>query len=499
MSIGIDTICGYLDELELRYAVGREGELVIVPFGALNVRIMLCENGEGLALQVPQVYNLSNASHLEACLTWMAEHTYRHKIGHFGYDPRDGEVDVSFFFPIQDGHITLEQFRRLLMVCRDVATLDVENLRRVAHGKPPAPTEDPVGPPDPDTAADIERFRRLLEGVDGDDAPDSEEERPAPEAIVEGPQDEAEWLRTVIAAFRTFCGRALEADSLERMRTEVWPEFVRAREASQAPERPYRTVRLLTEWDVGPREEYVLLFMLARQAAGDSLIMTKEVEAILADPSEPADMEQVLHRLTSEGWVVSAEHDGTQPYRLGRRYLDFLADILPFRYEPLPEAFGKEEIPSPPVTETEWLSLMRRALAAQATDTTVRDRLTALREEIWPRLLELRRDSVGEGRPYRTAELADSLALSPEEELVVCFLAARAACGDDKVDPVTIDMLYSPGIQEPETAALIERLGAAGMVRSTDNDNMPPYTIGPAARAAYLPHAGEEPREGSAP
>jgi hypothetical protein len=487
MAIGIDTICGYLDELELRYAVGRDGDLIIVPFGALNIRIMLCENGEGIALQVPQVYNLSDVPHLEACLSWMCEHTYKHKIGHFGYDPRDGEVDVSFFFPVQDGHVTLEQFRRLLMVCRDVATLDVEDLRRVAHGKPPAVPEDAAGPPDPESAAEIERFQRLLEGLDSEDSGDADDGTTATEAIAEGPRDEAEWLRTVVAAFRTFCGRTQETESLERMRTEMWPEFARAREESRSDERPYRTLRLLEECGIDPREEYVLLFMLARQAAGDALIMTKEVEAVYAAPLEPHDIQAVLSHLTGERWIVSAEQDGTQPYRLGRRYLDALAEVLPFRYEPLPEPFAADEIPTAPVTEQEWLALMRRALAAQATDTSVRDRLTALREAIWPKLLGLRADSVEAGQAYRTAELVRDAMLSSEEELVVCFLAARAACGDDKVDPSTIDLLYSPGIQEPETAALIERLGAAGMVRSTDNDNMPPYTIGPAARAAYLP------------
>ncbi len=346
MPVDLETLSRYLDAMGLHHAVGRAGRMIVTPFGPIDVRVFVCERGEGVVLQVPNVLNLSDCADLEACLVWMAAHTYRHKIGHFGYDPRDGEVDVSFFFPVQDGSMTLQQFRRLLLVCRDVALNDVAELRRIAHGG--APDEPADGWSSPKDSHEEERFADLVSDLF------REEPRPTNEAPRYG----------------------------------------------------------------APRERW----------------------------SGPEDLNAV------------------------------------------PEA--------------DWLAVARQALASGQSELPEHERLRLIRDEVWPKLLELREASISLGHPYACAKLATEVGLSSHEELAVCYLAVNASEGGEGVDGETLTTLCCPDAEPEEAAAVLCRLAMLGVIRSVSGRFQPPYRVGPVGATAYSaaapPEDGSQADEGAA-
>lgn len=351
MAVNIETLTGYLDEMEMRYALGRGEDLIIVPFDSINVRIILCENGEGIVFQAPQAYNLRSVGDLESCLVWMAQHTARHKIGHFGFDPRDGEVDVSFFFPVMDGTITLEQFRRMLLVCRDVALSDVDGLRRVAHGQPAE--VDGEGCPGGEcaechgTSEEMDRFRDILGDLEAPPFPgDARRRRGAAETELEpeplepdsGPRDESEWLRAVVAAFRTLCSDWSNAPAVDRMRHELWPVFERVRAESAVTGLRYRSLETASEGRLPGEAEYLLLYLLARHTWSEHPPIAFELESAYAaadDPGGSNRFRETLDELERGGWIARLPGEGQPRYRLGSRYLEPLRDLLPFRWDPL--------------------------------------------------------------------------------------------------------------------------------------------------------------------
>ena len=492
MPVDLDLLCAHLEAEGLRYGVEREGEVIYVPFGGATVRVFLCEDGEGISVQVPQVFNLRDTPHREAALAWIAEHTYNTKIGHFGYDPRDGEVDVSHFCPVEDGTLTAEQFLRVIQVCRAVATEDVRNLRRVAFGRRPKAIDTEkddadFDDEDEDDGFDEDPFADEDADVEEDeDEEDDDEEGAALEDVPElppAPVDEGEWLELATLSFAALCADVDRRPLVRRLRDEVWPRLVKLRDASVAAGKSYRLPAVLGELGLAASDELVLLFMLARQARDDVRITTTEVEAMLGGEAAP-----LLKAQLASAVIVASDHDGVAPYRLGHRFLDPLTDLLPFDHEPLPAPLTVADLPPAPVSEARWLKMVHRALASLAVDIDLSERLLALRDTVWPRLLVLRRESRTNGL-FAAGALADELHLSAVEELLVAYCAQRTVNGDRRVSLRALDRVARPDARPSEDderiLPVVEELVRRELLKAADEDDLPPYTLGPRAAGVY--------------
>jgi hypothetical protein len=471
MAVTMELLCGFLDEEELRYAVGRDGQLLYVPFGGCTVRIYLCEEGEGLSFQAPHVFNLADCPRRAAALKCMAEHVYNTKIGHFGYDPRDGEVDVSHFFPVEDGTLTKQQFLRLLHVTRQVATQDVQGLRQAAFGGKVK-------------VADDDKEFELDDDDDGEDDESlaDEEDDEAEAAVGElppAPVDERTWLAAVADTFNALCGESTPARAVGRLRATWWPKLAQLREASAA-EHVYHTLALAAELALEPEVEGVLLFMLARQRLNDVRISAAEIEDVLGRSPET-----VIARLLLMGVLSATDRDGLSPYRLGHRYLDALTEALPFSHTPLPPPLEAASLPAAPMSEAAWLKLVHRAVHAHAADADLPERLAALHDELWPRIRALRAESLQAGEAYATARLAERYALGADEELLVALCACRAAAGDRRIRTQLLERALGPEGIEEHAEEIIDALLERDLLAASDHDGLAPFTIGAAAAEAY--------------
>ena len=480
MPVSTATICSYLEDMGLAHTVSSGGEMVVVPFGAIDIRIFVCEGGEGVTLQVPQVFNIADSDKREECLAWMAEHTYKHKIGHFGYDPRDGEVDVSFFFPVEDSDLSRSQFERLLLVMRNVAVRDVHELRKVAFGRESEPEDD----------TEVERLREILEGVDEavgalGPASDTGGADGPPTARPEGPLDERGWLEWTTTLLLERCKDVADHQAFRRVWTDVWPVARELREMSVAAGFTYRTLAARKDAGLSDAEELALLYVLARHSIGDTRVTLREIDLLRPPEMPEIGPYDVLTALRQADLIECSDSDNFPPYRVTHKYLRALGPSLPFAYDGTDEPFGPDGVPDAPVNEPAWLELVRRAIVANTGDPDSAETLSLLRDVIWPKLIKLRDVSMAAGRHYRSAELRRRLRLKTAEELVVCFVWVRNLMGDIWVSPRDIDLVYSAGVGRAATDNLIERLASRGLVKSTDDDGLPPYTLGDAAERMY--------------
>ncbi|MBI2302100.1 MAG: hypothetical protein HYU66_24620 [Armatimonadetes bacterium] len=452
MPISLQTICGYLDTEGLQYAVGRSNDYVMVPFPDMTAVVNVMEDGKAVSIRVPQVFNLADAPNREACLAFLANHNYHVKVGLFGCDETDGEVDVSHFVPVEDGTLTRSQFLRIFHFVLKVAYEKGRELRQVAFGR-----SEEGGSTSTFSAPDVE--------FDVDSIP-------------EAPVAEPAWFRLVVDAFNSLCGNVEETSRVEQMRRVAWPRLLTLREDSVLDGERYLSFPRPAE--LSAEDEFLLLFMTARQAGGDCRILDKEIDLVYSPGLDFQETSAEVRKLCTAGYVGASDFNNGEPWYLTRAWLDRLAPVLPFPHEPLPPAFGRDDVPAGSLAEPEWLALLHRALAADAADLQLPERLDLLRNDVWPALLELRRNSVGEGRPYRTWSTVMTSRLAPREELVVAYVAHRAAEGDDHIPDRDIDLIYSPGLQVHETARVINGLMEARLVLATDNDGQAPFTIGPA-------------------
>ncbi len=470
MSIDIETIKGYLDDEELVYAVFEGRPDIVVPFGTQNVLVEITEDGGAVRFRAPQVFNLEGTPHMLECLKWMANHTYGRKIGHFGFDPRDGEVDCCFVFPVEDGEMTQRQFMRSLQTVRHEACVSVEELRQVAFGKTPEAPESGLSG----------EFARMLEQLRGL-APEA---RFDVDSLPAAPVDEGQWLSAVADALNALCSPLMLGEGeLTTLRETVWPRIQALREESTAAGQRYITVETAHALGLSREDELVVLFMLARQKLGDLRIDTKEIDFVYSPGQDVPETIGVIQRLADADVICSSDGDGVAPYRLTEGFLCRLADVLPFDWAPPPPPMDVAELPSAPVTEAEWLDQVRRAVdSVGPPDAAAPSRLDHLRDEIWPVLLELRAGSEAAGHNYRTSALAGDMGVKPNEELVILTLSRVGELDQAAIGPAPIDLLLSPGIQARETLGTIARLADKGLLAYRDNDGLAPYTVGAKAR-----------------
>ncbi|HID06560.1 MAG TPA: hypothetical protein EYP10_05365, partial [Armatimonadetes bacterium] len=106
----IETIEGYFRQMGWsNLFIDRSKDIILAPVGGINgsymVTVRLSEDGECIHLCIPN-YLTARGKHVPKLLAvLMAEH-YRIKLGRFGYDPRDGEIDCEIIIPLEDGELT---------------------------------------------------------------------------------------------------------------------------------------------------------------------------------------------------------------------------------------------------------------------------------------------------------------------------------------------------------------------------------------------------------
>jgi hypothetical protein len=120
MSINLDLLTNYLEQLQLSHEIQRKEERIIIGFntdnvGKLPIIICLSEEGEFLQFYAPGLLNVNDRVFKGVAFQTMAVLSYEMKLLRFEYDPTDGEVRASIELPIEDGTITFKQFQRCLL------------------------------------------------------------------------------------------------------------------------------------------------------------------------------------------------------------------------------------------------------------------------------------------------------------------------------------------------------------------------------------------------
>jgi len=132
--ISVEALRGYLDSADLVYSCDEAKGVLVLPFSGAQVSVRLLEEGEAVVIYVPSLLAFDEAvRHRGALLRVMAQLNYRLKIGSFGLDPKDGEISVAHFVPVEDGDLTAAQFLRAVHSIASAAARCGRLLRRVAH------------------------------------------------------------------------------------------------------------------------------------------------------------------------------------------------------------------------------------------------------------------------------------------------------------------------------------------------------------------------------
>lgn len=120
MSINLEQLTSYLEQLQISHEVQRQEDRILTGFntnnvGNLPIIIRLTEEGEFIQFYAPQLLDIKNSVFKGVALQTMASLSYEMKLVRFEYDAIDGEVRASIELPIEDGTITFKQFQRCLL------------------------------------------------------------------------------------------------------------------------------------------------------------------------------------------------------------------------------------------------------------------------------------------------------------------------------------------------------------------------------------------------
>lgn len=122
MAMTIDDIAGILDRMDFKYrrhddtsiAFSMTMDRFIDPDNdskSLMLVVQLLEDGEYFQMYAPAAFRVKG-EHQDAFLRACAMIQWRTKLIQFEWDERDGEVRPVIEFPLEDGQVTLKQFRR---------------------------------------------------------------------------------------------------------------------------------------------------------------------------------------------------------------------------------------------------------------------------------------------------------------------------------------------------------------------------------------------------
>ncbi|MCC7490820.1 MAG: YbjN domain-containing protein [Fimbriimonadaceae bacterium] len=461
MPISSQTICQWLDAAKLSYAVSPDQSYLMLPFAGVTEMVRVIEEGEAVVFQITNLHSLTTGPRRAACMEFMLDHNYRTKIGTFSVDNSDNEVRLEAFLAVEDTTCTAKMIERYIRVLASEARTAVAQLRGVEAGQ---------------------SIAEVVGGEPGSTPPTEFEVGGLPAAPVE----EQVWLEQVHAAFSAQCANVELTDRVETMRDTVWPALQTLRSASVQAGREYLTPTLAADLGLTAAEEYVVLFMLARQANGDRKINFNELDRVYSRGAQSGEGAAVASRLTSLEVLEAVDHDDTEPFRLTRRYLDPLTARLPFTHRPWKALLREADLPAEAVSEVAWLAAVRQVVEIDLADPGDLAVVAMVHEEVWPALQRLRKKSLVAGQAFQTAQRVAELELSAAEELLVAYIGARAVTEDSRVWLRSIDEVHSPGLDKSAAEAVITRLLALNVLRCCDDDGQEPYTLG-SAGAAWRP------------
>ena len=116
MATTLDQVCDFLQRDGWRYLADPDAQVVRCRerglSGRFDIEIRLSEDGDCLHFRVPKVISLGDSPYADLLLARILELHYRIKIGRFGLDPLDGEIDCEVILPIEDATLTYRQFHR---------------------------------------------------------------------------------------------------------------------------------------------------------------------------------------------------------------------------------------------------------------------------------------------------------------------------------------------------------------------------------------------------
>lgn len=118
MPTTLDQVAAYLKRDGRRFLWDADGEQLscqaVGANGRYEVEIRLSEEGECLHLRVPRVVALGKSPHAGLLCARILELHFQIKLGRFGLDPLDGELDCEIIIPLDDAALTYRQLRRCL-------------------------------------------------------------------------------------------------------------------------------------------------------------------------------------------------------------------------------------------------------------------------------------------------------------------------------------------------------------------------------------------------
>ena len=278
MAISFEQIIQYIKDEDLVFARSSAPNTIYVPFTGCNVRVDLLEDGEAVGFVVRNVFNLQECPYRCAVLEFMALHTYSTKIGHFGYDPKDGEVDVSHVQPLEDGPMTQKVFARCLYCVMNVAVQDARELRQVAFtGVRPVKQPDETDTSSDDASDDEDASGKSTDqqtsaapsfqppaqpaGASDRQTPDAAPAQPVdPDAWPAAPITEQSWLTLLYDTLKT-CYQRGEQD-VPLLHTTLWPKLLDLRSTSVAQSYPYQSRKLADFHGITSADELLLAYMV---------------------------------------------------------------------------------------------------------------------------------------------------------------------------------------------------------------------------------------------
>ncbi len=118
MATTLEEVAAYLKRDGRRFLWEVDGEQLLCHAAGANnryeVEIRLSEEGECLHLRVPRVAALGQSPHAGILCARILELHFQIKLGRFGLDPLDGEIDCEIVIPLDDATLTYRQLRRAL-------------------------------------------------------------------------------------------------------------------------------------------------------------------------------------------------------------------------------------------------------------------------------------------------------------------------------------------------------------------------------------------------
>mgnify|MGYP000901799641 FL=1 len=163
MGTSLKQVIDYLERDRQRFRRDADTDLLLV-HGAGTMRrwtleIRLSEGGDCLHLRVPRVLELRESDHIADVALALLELHYQIKLGRFGLDPHDGEVDAEIVLPLDDATLSYRQFQRALGTLLLLVDQQAPRLEAIAA--------DGRAPHEEDELAHFERFLADLAEASG--------------------------------------------------------------------------------------------------------------------------------------------------------------------------------------------------------------------------------------------------------------------------------------------------------------------------------------------